>query len=42
LVEPTGGVSVGHYGQIRQWPTGALGKFVKAGDKVRRLLGIGG
>jgi len=30
------------YGQIRQWPTGALTKFVKAGDKIRRLLGMGG
>ena len=30
------------YGQIRQWPTGALTKFAKAGDKIRRLLGIGG
>jgi DNA-binding transcriptional regulator GbsR (MarR family) len=30
------------YGQIRQWPTGALTKFVKAGDKVRKLLGVGG
>ena len=30
------------YGQIRQWPTGALAKFVKAGDKIRKLLGIGG
>ena len=29
------------YGQIRQWPTGALAKFVKAGDKIRNLLGIG-
>jgi DNA-binding transcriptional regulator GbsR (MarR family) len=29
------------YGQIRQWPTGALAKFVKAGDKIRKLLGIG-
>lgn len=29
------------YGQIRQWPTSALTKFVKAGDKVRKLLGIG-
>ena len=27
------------YGQIRQWPTGALTKFVKAGDKIRKLLG---
>lgn len=29
------------YGQIRLWPTGALTKFVKAGDKIRKLLGIG-
>lgn len=29
------------YGQIRLWPTGALAKFVKAGDKIRKLLGIG-
>ena len=29
------------YQQIRQWPTGALTKFVKLGDKARRLLGIG-
>jgi DNA-binding transcriptional regulator GbsR (MarR family) len=30
------------YGQVRQWPTGALARFVKAGDKIRKLLGIGG
>jgi DNA-binding transcriptional regulator GbsR (MarR family) len=30
------------YGQIRTWPTSALTKFVKAGDKIRKLLGIGG
>ena len=30
------------YGQIRLWPTGALAKFVKAGDKIRKLIGIGG
>jgi DNA-binding transcriptional regulator GbsR (MarR family) len=30
------------YGQIRQWPTGALTKFVRAGEKIRKLLGIGG
>jgi DNA-binding transcriptional regulator GbsR (MarR family) len=30
------------YGQIRQWPTGALTKFVKLGDKIKKLLGIGG
>jgi DNA-binding transcriptional regulator GbsR (MarR family) len=29
------------YAQIRQWPTAALTKFVKAGDKIRKLLGIG-
>ncbi len=29
------------YAQIRQWPTGALTKFVRLGDKVRKLLGIG-
>src|SRR5882672_6858506 len=29
------------YGQIRQWPPGALIKFVKVGDKIRKLLGIG-
>jgi DNA-binding transcriptional regulator GbsR (MarR family) len=28
------------YGQIRQWPTGALTRFVKLGDKIRRLLGV--
>ena len=26
------------YDQIRQWPTGALTKFVKAGDKIRKFL----
>jgi DNA-binding transcriptional regulator GbsR (MarR family) len=30
------------YAQIRQWPTGALTKFVKAGDKIRKLLGSSG
>jgi DNA-binding transcriptional regulator GbsR (MarR family) len=30
------------YTQIRQWPTGALTRFVKMGDKIRKLLGIGG
>lgn len=29
------------YAQIRQWPTGALTRFVKLGDKVRKLLGLG-
>lgn len=30
------------YGQVRQWSTSALTRFIKAGDKVRRLLVIGG
>ena len=30
------------YEQIRQWPTAALTRFVRAGDKIRKLLGIGG
>ncbi len=29
------------YGQVRQWPTSAVAKFIKAGDKVRKLLGLG-
>ena len=30
------------YAQVRSWPTSGLTKFVKLGDKIRRLLGIGG
>ena len=30
------------YSQIRSWPTTALTRFVKMGDKIRKLLGIGG
>jgi DNA-binding transcriptional regulator GbsR (MarR family) len=30
------------YGQVRQWPSGTLTKFIKTGDKIRRLLGTGG
>src|SRR3989440_12342493 len=29
------------YGQIRQWPTSALAKFVQLGDKIRKLIGAG-
>ena len=29
------------YGQIRQWPTTALTKFVKLGGKIRKLIGAG-
>jgi DNA-binding transcriptional regulator GbsR (MarR family) len=29
------------YDQIRQWPTAALTRFVKLGDKVRKLIGLG-
>lgn len=28
------------YGQIRSWPTQALTRFVKLGDKVRKALGL--
>jgi len=34
-------VTTDWYAQIRQWPTGALTKFVKLGDKVRKLLRMG-
>ena len=30
------------YLQVRQWPTAAMVKFVKLGDKVLKLLGLGG
>jgi DNA-binding transcriptional regulator GbsR (MarR family) len=30
------------YAQVRQWPASALTKFVKASNKIRKLLGIGG
>lgn len=30
------------YGQIRSWPTTALSRFVKAGGRIRKLLGSGG
>jgi DNA-binding transcriptional regulator GbsR (MarR family) len=30
------------YSQVRGWPTAALVKFVKLGDKVLKALGIGG
>ena len=30
------------YVQIRQWPTSAIVKFVKLGDKVLKVLGFGG
>jgi DNA-binding transcriptional regulator GbsR (MarR family) len=29
------------YSQLRQWPTQAVVKFVKLGDKVSKLLGLG-
>lgn len=34
--------TTGWYAQIRSWPTTALTKFVKLGDKTRKLLGLGG
>ena len=30
------------YVQVRRWPTAAMFKFVKLGDRVLKLLGIGG
>ena len=30
------------YVQVRQWPTAAMIKFVKLGDKVLKVLGLGG
>lgn len=30
------------YVQVRQWPTSALVRFVKLGDKVLKVLGLGG
>ncbi len=30
------------YVQVRQWPTSAMVKFVKLGDKVLKVLGLGG
>jgi DNA-binding transcriptional regulator GbsR (MarR family) len=32
--------TTGWYGQIRQWPTAALTKMLKLGDKTRKLLGL--
>jgi DNA-binding transcriptional regulator GbsR (MarR family) len=29
------------YVQVRQWPTSAMVKFVKLGDKVLKVLGLG-
>jgi DNA-binding transcriptional regulator GbsR (MarR family) len=34
-------ITTAWYAQIRQWPMGALTKFVRLGDKARKLLGIG-
>ncbi|MCP5521252.1 MAG: MarR family transcriptional regulator [Verrucomicrobiales bacterium] len=28
------------YGVVRQWPSRTLTRFIKAGDKVRKLLGV--
>jgi DNA-binding transcriptional regulator GbsR (MarR family) len=30
------------YLQVHQWPTSALTKFLKAGDKLRKMMGLGG
>jgi DNA-binding transcriptional regulator GbsR (MarR family) len=28
------------YAQVRSWPTAALARFVKLGDKIRKMLGV--
>ena len=33
--------TTGWYEQTRRWPTSALTKFVKLGDKIQHLLGLG-
>ena len=35
------GTTIAWYNQVRQWPMSALSRFVKAGDKIRKLLSIG-
>ncbi|MFO1488925.1 MAG: MarR family transcriptional regulator [Verrucomicrobiota bacterium] len=35
-------VTTSWYGQVRAWPTAAVVRFVKLGDKVLKLLGLGG
>ncbi|MFN7139778.1 MAG: GbsR/MarR family transcriptional regulator [Limisphaerales bacterium] len=34
-------VTTSWYQQLRQWPTATLAKFIKMGDKARKLLGLG-
>ena len=29
------------YGQVRQWPTATISRFIKMGDKIRKLLALG-
>jgi len=36
------GTTTALYNQLRRWPTAALPKLINAGDKMRKLLGIGG
>jgi len=33
--------TIGWYEQVRRWPMSAVTRFVKLGDKARKLLGIG-
>ncbi len=35
-------VTTSWYEQLRQWPTASLAKFIKMGDKARKLLGLAG
>src|SRR5947207_5183990 len=34
--------TTGWYTQVRQWPTSAMVKFVKLGDKALKVFGLGG
>jgi DNA-binding transcriptional regulator GbsR (MarR family) len=36
------GTTTAWYVQVRQWPTAAIVKFVKLGDKVLKAVGLGG
>jgi DNA-binding transcriptional regulator GbsR (MarR family) len=35
-------ISTAWYAQVRRWPTATLLKFMKAGDRVLKMIGLGG
>jgi hypothetical protein len=35
-------VSTAWYAQVRRWPTATLLKFIKAGDRVLKMMGLAG